>query len=133
MVFGLFQKKDTGASKAPVSVTTEFVPYKLKSKQRSASSFVIRVKNLTREPALSSLMINVPNQISLDSMGIVKSKEVKIGTLQPNEEKETRIEVYGDVATDKGEYTITLTTYLHYRDYAHVLNAVTKRTTLQAV
>jgi uncharacterized membrane protein len=53
--------------------------------------------------------------------------------LSPNEEKEVRAEVHGDVGTDKGEYTLSITAFIHYRDYGHVLNAMKKKTQIEVV
>lgn len=135
-IFDLFGKRDVSGSlgkKMPYAIRTEFVPYKLKAKERSSSSFVVTIKNLTGEPVVSSLVIDVPKQLSLDSTGISKQKELRLGTLSPDESKETKTEVFGDVGTDSGEYTITLTAFIHYRDYAHVLNAMKKRVVIEAV
>lgn len=132
----IFGKKDVSADLAarfPYSVKTEFVPYHLKSRERSSSSLVVNLKNLTKEPVMGSVVVSVPRQLSMDQTGISKEKEVKLGMMSPDETKEARIEVYGDVGTEKGEYTITVTAFVHYRDYAHILNSVRKRVVVEAV
>jgi hypothetical protein len=43
------------------------------------------------------------------------------------------MDVFNSLNADAGDYTMTLTAIAHYRDYAHVLNAVKKRTTLSVV
>ena len=135
MAFSLFNRKDPGqsASKLPLSINTEFVPYKLKAREKSSSTLIIRVKNLSDEFILSSVSVALPGQISLDEMGLEKRKDVKIGELKPKEEKESKIEIHSGVGTEKGDYTISLTAYVHYRDYSHVANAVKKRDTITAV
>ncbi len=135
MAFNLFNRKDPGqyASKLPLSINTEFVPYKLKAREKSSSTLIIRVKNLSDEPILSSVSVALPGQISLDEIGLEKRKDVKIGELNPKEEKESKIEIHSGVGTEKGDYTISLTAYVHYRDYSHVANAVKKRDTITAV
>ena len=132
----LFGKKDVAAdlgARFPYYMKTEFVPYKLKSLERSSSSLLITVKNLTGEPVMGSIVVSVPRQLSVDSTGISKEKEIRLGSLSPNEQKETRFEIFSDVKTDKGEYTITVTAFVHYRDYAHILNSMRKRTVIEAV
>jgi len=135
-IFDLFGKKDVATDlgkQLPFNINTEFVPYKLKANMRGSSTLIINLKNMTQEPVMSSVVVEVPDRVSLDTTGIAKQKEVRIGTLAPNENKEAKIEVYGGAGTDKGEYTITITAFIHYRDYAHVLNAMKKRTLIEAV
>jgi hypothetical protein len=135
-IFGLFGKKDVKADlgKAlPYSITTSFTPYRLQANTRSSATLSVNIKNLTNEPVMASVVFEVPDKLSLDQTGFVKQKEIRIGTLGPNEERESRAEVFGSVGTDKGEYTLGITAFVHYRDYAHVLNAAKKRTVLQVV
>jgi uncharacterized membrane protein len=135
-IFGLFGKKDVKADlgKAlPYMITTEFSPYRLRSNTRSSASLSVRVKNLTNEPVMASIVVEVPDKLSLDETGFTKQKEVRIGMLGANEEKNSNVDVFGNTSTDKGEYTIGVTAFVHYRDYAHVLNAAKKRTMLQVV
>ena len=93
----------------------------------------IQIKNLTNEPVMASVVLEVPDRLSLDETGFSKQKEVRLGMLGANEEREARVDVYGNTATDAGEYTIGITAFVHYRDYAHVLNAAKKRSVLQVV
>ena len=135
-IFDLFGKKDVKeelAKPLPFKLITEFMPYKLRANMRSSASLSIRLRNVTSEPVMSSVVVEVPRQLSLDQTGLQKQKEVRIGTLAPNEEKEARIDVFSDTGTDKGEYTINITSFIHYRDYGHVLNAMKKRSILEAV
>lgn len=132
-MFGKRDVSDDISRRMPYTIKTEFVPYKLKSNEKSSSVFVVNLKNMTAEPVLSSIVIEVPRQLSIDSIGITKEKELRLGTLSPNEERESRFEIHGGVGTDKGNYTITLTAFIHYRDYGHVLNAMKKRAVLEVV
>ncbi len=135
-IFDLFGKKDVGTDlrkQLPYNISTEFVPYHLKANSRGSSTLIVNLKNMTHEPVTSSVVVEVPERISLDSTGISKEKEVRLGTLAPDESKEARIELFSGAGTDKGEYTLTITAFIHYRDYAHVLNAMKKRTVIEAV
>lgn len=135
-LFDLFGKKDVSediTKKLPFILVTEFVPYRLKSKEKNNCSLNVRIKNLTKEPVLSSVVVEVPKQLSFDTMGISKQKEIKIGNLAPNEERIASIDVHAGVGTDKGSYTITLTAFVHYRDYAHVINEMRKRAILEVI
>ncbi|MDE1860483.1 MAG: hypothetical protein KGH72_02080 [Candidatus Micrarchaeota archaeon] len=135
-IFDLFGKKDVTDAlqkQLPYNIKTEFVPYKLKANSRSNSTLFVNIKNMTNEPVLSSVVIEVPDTLSFDQTGLQKAKEVRLGTLAPNEAKDARIDVFSGPATEKGDYTVTITAFIHYRDYAHVLNAMKKRNLLQVV
>ena len=135
-ILDLFGKKDAAQEVGrtlPYRVTSEFVPYKLYANRKSSSLLMMKLKNLTNEPVLSSLVIEVPKGLSLDDVGLAGAKELRIGTLAPGEEKEVRVEIHGDAGTDRGEYTLSLTAFIHYRDYGHVLNAMKKKTVLEVV
>lgn len=135
-IFDLFGKKDVATDlrkQLPYNITTEFVPYKLKSNSRGSSTLIVNLKNTTQEPVTSSVVVEVPDRISLDTTGMAREKEVRLGTMAPNESKEAKVEIFSGAGTDKGEYTITITAFIHYRDYAHVLNAMKKRTVVEAV
>jgi hypothetical protein len=132
----LFGKRDVSSqlgARFPYAFKTEFVPYRLRSRERSSSTLMVKLKNLTGEPVMGSVVVSVPKQLSVDSIGLSKEKEVKLGTFAANEEKEARIDIYSDVGTERGEYTITVTSFVHYRDYAHILNSMRKRTVIEAV
>ncbi len=134
--FSLFGKKDVKSDiekKVPYSISSSFNPYRLRANSRGAASMAIQIKNLTSEPVMASLVLEVPERLSFDETGISRQKEVRLGMLGPNEERESLVDVFGSVSTDAGEYTIGITAFVHYRDYAHVLNAAKKRTVLQVV
>ena len=139
MVVGLlniFGKKDAASDIAkgpPFSLMTEFMPYKLYSKRSSSSTLRITVRNLTKEILLTSVVAEVPSQLSFDELMTSKQKEVRIGEIPPGESKDVRMNVYTSVGSDPGEYTMTLTTIAHYRDYGHVLNALKKRITVELI
>ncbi len=117
----------------PFTIKTEFVPYRLKSRESSTVTLNVGLKNITNEAVLGSLVIEVPRQLSFDMTGTAKQKEVRLGTIAPNAEKFSSIDIHGGLGTDKGTYTMTLTAFVHYRDYGHVLNEMRKRTVIEAV
>ena len=132
----MFGKKDVKADlgKAlPYSITTAFTPYRLQANTRSSSTLAVNIRNLTNESVMASIVIEVPEKLSLDQTGFARQKEIRIGMLGPNEQRESRADIYGSIGTDKGEYTLGVTAFVHYRDYAHVLNAAKKRTIIQVV
>jgi hypothetical protein len=135
-ILDLFGKKDSASEigrTLPYRVASEFVPYKLYANRKSSTLLMMRLKNLTNEAVLSSIVVEVPKGLSVDEVGLSSAKEVRIGTLGPGEEKDTRVEIHGDVGTDKGEYTLSITAFIHYRDYGHVLNAMKKKAVLEVI
>ncbi|MDE1870597.1 MAG: hypothetical protein KGH71_06580 [Candidatus Micrarchaeota archaeon] len=109
----LFGKKNVSqelGKQSPFQILTEFVPYKLYADRKSSVTLSVKLKNLTTD-----------------------EKEVRIGELATNLEKESRVEIYGGPGVEKGEYTMSITAFAHYRDYAHVLNAVSKKTSIEVV
>ena len=131
--FGKRNVADDLEKQLPYAMKTEFVPYKLKANGRSSSSLFVSVKNLTKEPVMSSVVVEVPQKLNLDEIGMAKQKEVRIGMLAPNEEKRATVDIYAGPATDKGDYTLSVTAFVHYRDYGHVLNSMKKRIMISAV
>ena len=135
-ILDIFGKKDVSrelGKKMPFAIRTEFTPYHLKSRERSTVNLSIGLRNITGEPVLSSVVIELPRQLSFDSIGASKEKEVRLGVLAAKEEKGTTVSIYGGTGTEKGAYTITITAFIHYRDYGHVINEVRKRTVVGAV
>jgi len=135
-ILNLFGKKEVSdeiTKRMPYLIITEFVPYKLHANKRSTATLMLRLKNMSSEPLLTSAVIEVPKQISLDETGITKTKEVRLGELAPNEEALSKVDIFSDTGTDAGEYTISVTAMAHYRDYGHVINGMRKRTTISAV
>lgn len=135
-IFNIFGKKDAASDITrgpPFGLSTELVPYRLYAKKSSSATLMIKVKNLTKEMLLTSVVAEVPSQLGFDEMMMAKQRELRLGELQPSEEKELKFTIYSGLGSEAGEYTLTLTTIAHYRDYGHVLNAVKKRVTVDLV
>ncbi len=135
-ILNLFGKKDSSmdlTKASPYRLTSEWVPYKIYSGRKSSASLYVRVRNMTNEVLLTSLVLELPQQLSFDDVGMAKQHEEHLGELKPGEEREARVDVHGGLNADTGDYTVTLTAIAHYRDYGHVINAVKKRTTVSVV
>lgn len=135
-IFNLFGKKDVGSEltkSSPYRLATEWVPYKLFASKKSSAMLIVKLKNMTNEVLLTSVVAELPKQLGFDQMSLSKERELRLGDIAPNEEKEVRFDVYSNMNSDPGEYTLNLTAIAHYRDYGHVLNAVKKRVTLEVV
>jgi len=135
-IFNIFGKRDASndlMKSPPYRLSTELVPYKLYANKSSSASLMVKVKNMTGEVLLTSVVAELPGQLGFDEVGVSKQREIRVGEIAPHDEKEVRFDVYGSVTSDPGEYTIILTAIAHYRDYGHVINAVKKRSTLNVV
>jgi uncharacterized membrane protein len=135
-IFNIFGKRDVSddlTKNSPYRIATEMVPYKLYANKGSSASLMVRIKNVTNEILLTSVVAELPNQLGFDEVGVSKQREIRVGELAPHEEKEVRFDIFSSLNSDKGEYTLMLTAIAHYRDYGHVINAVKKRTTLNVV
>ncbi|MDE1825630.1 MAG: hypothetical protein KGH61_00450 [Candidatus Micrarchaeota archaeon] len=131
--FGKKNVADEVARQPPFRLLTEFVPYKLYSDRRSSTTLGLSLKNLTGEPLMSSIVIELPKQLSFDQMGLNHEKELRLGDLAASEEKNARVEIFGGTSVEKGEYTINISAFAHYRDYGHVLNAIKKKSSIEVV
>ncbi|MCL4389190.1 MAG: hypothetical protein M1528_03090 [Candidatus Marsarchaeota archaeon] len=135
-IFNLFGKKDASSEltkPSPFRISTEWTPYSLYSNRNNSTILNIKLKNMTKETLLTSVVVELPQTLGFDTMGVSKEREVRVGELVADEEKDLGVEVYGGMKSDPGEYTVLLTAIAHYRDYGHVINAVKKRTTLKVV
>lgn len=133
-IFNIFGKRDATSEltrASPFRLATEWSPYAIYANRNNSTTLYIRLKNLTSETLLTSVVLELPNNLAFDNMGMAKEREIRLGDLGGDEEKEVKVEVFGGMKSDPGEYTVTLTAIAHYRDYGHVLNAVKKRTSLR--
>lgn len=135
-IFNIFGKKDSGAEltkNSPYKISTSWVPYRIYANKNSSATLVVRIKNMTKEVLLTSVVAELPKQLGFESMALSRQREMRVGDLPPDEEREIKFEVFGGSTSDPGEYTLDLTAIAHYRDYGHVINAVKKKVTLSVV
>ncbi|MEM0107180.1 MAG: hypothetical protein QXD11_00220 [Candidatus Micrarchaeaceae archaeon] len=132
--FSIFRKKENKDTyKFPYRITTEWIPYKLYANQRSSSTLHVKIKNTTKDPLLTSLVIQLPDNLGFDTIALSRYKLEKIGEIAPDEEKDINVQVYNSANADKGEYTVTLVATAHYRNYDYVINALRKNSVVQVV
>src|SRR3989344_868477 len=134
-ILEMFGKKDVGDAlirKIPYSLKARFNPYRLSLRDKGPVDLLIDLENLRdEEPLLTSVVIRVPKQLGLDSMGLNQMREIRLGYLKPEEIKKPRIEIYPTARTKPAIYPILLTAFCHYRDYSHILNSEKKRIELR--
>ena len=133
-LFDIFGKKEEEPSgKMPFSVKTSLSPVRMTAHKISSVELKIRIKNLSKESSLTSIMIQVSKGLGLDQTGIAKAKEIRLGYLAKGEEKELSIPVWGNVTTEPGDYKISLEVFCHYRTYAYIQNSVKLMAELRVV
>ena len=135
-IFDIFGKKDASkdiTTGSPFMISTELVPYRLYARRNSSAMLMVKVRNVTKDIILTSVVAELPPKLGFDEMVLSRQKEVRLGELPANEEKEIKFNLYGNVGSEPGEYTLRLTTIAHYRDYGHVLNAVKKQIQISVV
>jgi hypothetical protein len=135
-ILDIFGKRDAAkeiTKGPPFSLATELTPYKLYAKKSSSAVLAVRIKNVTKDILLTSVVAEAPNKLGFDEMVVSKQRELRVGEMQPGEEKELKFNLYSSVGSDAGEYTLNLTAIAHYRDYAHVLNAMKRKVEISVV
>jgi len=134
---GLFdflgKKEEEKEGKSPFSVKTSLSPVRMTAHKISSVDLHIKIKNLSKESSLTSMMIQVSKGLGLDQTGIAKAKEIRIGYLAKGEEKDITIPVWGNVMTEPGDYKIRLDVFCHYRTYAYIQNSVKLMAELRVV
>src|ERR1700677_4308443 len=121
-IFDIFGKKDANkdlTTGSPFLISTELVPYKLYGRRNSSAMLLVKVRNVTKDIVLTSVVAELPQKLGFDEMVLARQREIRVGELQPNEDKEVKFNIYGNVGSDAGDYTLRLTTIAHYRDYSH--------------
>lgn len=116
-----------------VRISTMFVPYKLVLSEKKPVTLEIRVKNTGSESKLTSVLVEVPYDLSLNAGGYVRRQEQRIGTLKPGEEKKITFYIFPRPTTEPGAYEITVTAMEHVEDYTYVARETKKTVTLRVV
>jgi len=124
-------KGDGGAN--PFKLITSFRPVRLKARSENSTELIIRLRNMSGEEKLCSVSIQLPNQLGFDSVGLHKTKELRMGKLPAGSQKEAYVSIWANSQTPAGTYRLNATAYTHYRDYTHVINSARKPLELRVV
>lgn len=140
-VLGTGGKKDAApvpspaaASKgSPFAIATSFRPLRLNARNDASVDFVVDLSNISGLPQMCSLVVELPASLGFDGVGLHKTKELRLGMLDAEAKKQVVVGIAGSNQTPAGLYRLKVTAYSHYRDYAHVLNSVSKTVELRVV
>ncbi len=135
MDFNIFGKKPQDLSGKNLSyiVSTELSPYRLYANKSNSAILFVRIKNISKDSLLTSLDVKLPQKLGLNQNLLLKEKKIQVGEIEPRKEKEVKIEIFGNINTDAGEYTLNLSTISHFRDYSHEINRITKQIALKVI
>jgi uncharacterized membrane protein len=117
----------------PYDVKIEFSPLRIKKGDERPTQMLIDVKNLEKEELLTSVVVEIPREMGFDKTGAVSRKEIRIGTLKPNDTKEFTIELYPNHRAEPGAYDIKVKANKHYRGYSHIIDSSEKTVVLRIV
>jgi len=132
----LFGKKDVGGEltgRVPYALRLSLHPLRLTANRSDSVRLTVRVENRTREPLLTSIVVQVPKQLGLDQTCLSSVREIRLGELPAGEAKDVPVDVFGSTKTDSGEYNVIVTAIAHYRNYAQTLNSEKKAASIRVV
>ena len=116
-----------------VRISTMFIPYKLVLSEKRPVALEVRVKNTGSESKLTSILIEVPYELSLNAGGYARRQEQRIGTIKPDVEKKRTFYIFPKPTTEPKEYEITVSAVEHMDDYTYVAKETRKTITLKVV
>lgn len=116
-----------------VKISTMFVPYKLVLSESRPVALEISVKNTGTESRLTSVLVEVPYELSLNAGGYVKRKEQRLGALKPGETEKTTFYIFPKPTTGPGDYEVSITVMEHIDDYTYVAGETRKTVILKVV
>ncbi|MFH0972160.1 MAG: hypothetical protein V1835_06360 [Candidatus Micrarchaeota archaeon] len=131
-ILDLFGKKDM-AHETIFTIQSDFHPFKLNAHHADSVDLEVKVTNNIDKEVLTSVVIQVPKPLGLDKSGFMQQREIRLGTVQPHETKDLKIQVYSGQRVPKGSYPVMIFAISHYRDYSYLLNEVRKKVELRVV
>ncbi len=132
-IFGNSSKQAAAPGGAAFTISTSFRPMRLAARSNNSVDLLVTLNNISGTPQMCSAVVELPKTLGFDSVGLHKTKELRLGTLDAGAKKDLAISIYSSSQTPAGLYSLKLSVYSHYRDYAHVLNSVSKTLELRIV
>ena len=91
----------------------------------------VEMKNDSKEQKLVSLEVNLPRSLGFDKSGLKTKEVVKIGNMNPEEEKKFYFEIFPKQATEAAEYPVEIMVLEHYKDYNNVNRRQSRQITVR--
>jgi len=130
-IFG--KKEEPARAGLPFNITTSLRPVRLAARKESSLELLVTVKNVSDQPFMCSISLEVPKALGFENLGIAKTKEIRMGELAPQKEKTLSFSICSNSMTIAGTYSALLSVNQHYRDYGHVLNYAKKSIEIRVV
>jgi uncharacterized membrane protein len=131
-IFDLFGSKAVPLDQM-FTITSEFHPFKLTANRPDSVDLEIRLTNNLDKEVLTSVVVQVPKPLGLDKSMFMQQREIRLGSLQPHEIRDIKVQVYSGQRVGKGSYPVSIFAISHYRDYSYILNEMRKRVELRVV
>ncbi len=132
-ILGRGSSEEAPSNGSPFTFTYSFRPMRLTGRTSSSVDLLLDLHNVSKAPQMCSVVVELPRPLGFDGVGLHKTKELRLGTLDAGARKEMAVTVQGTSQTLPGVYRLKVTVYSHYRDYAHVLNSASKIIELRVV
>ena len=132
-IFGGSSKPAAAPGGPEFTISTSFRPMRLAARSNNSAELLVTLHNISGSSQMCSVVVELPKSLGFDSVGLHKTKELRLGTLDAGTQKDLSVSIYSSSQTPAGLYQLKLSVYSHYRDYAHVLNSVSKTLELRVV
>lgn len=114
-----------------VNIKVAFFPFRMYLKRKEPVELVIEIKNNSDKTKLLSMQLAASRVLSLDTSGINKGAEQKIGELAPGQSTKLKYEVFAKPTADYGEYPVRVKVFEHYNSYDYIMQEYTKNVKLK--
>jgi len=118
---------------SPYDLKVSFSPLRMRKGDDKPVQMNVIVKNLEADQNLTSVLIEIPGSVGFDRTGFVNRKELRIGKMEPGEEKSITIDLFTNAKSEPGSHIVKVTANKHYRGYSHILENSKKETTVRIV
>lgn len=130
-IFG--RKEEPARLGLPFNIKTSLRPVRLLAKKENCLELLVNVRNVSQKPVMVSVALELPKPLGFENLGITRIKEVRIGEIEPQKEKNVSFAVCSNMRTSAGIYSAILCVNEHYRDYQHIVNYAKKSIGIRVV
>lgn len=127
------QEEAPDAKNIPFSMASTLRPVRLRARAENSCELILHLKNISNSTQMCSILVELPKSLGFDTVGLHKTKELRLGSLEAGKERDVSITINANNQTPAGTYRLFVTAYSHYRDYSHVLNSIRKAVEIRAV
>jgi hypothetical protein len=111
-------------------ISANFYPYRLVLQRKEPASLEIVIRNDEAADKLLSMELFLGADLGMDRGALKASASEKIGILKPGEQKRFRYDIFPKPFVQKGEKTIEIVLFEHYRNFDYVTKKYSKKISL---